>query len=91
MAHRGARHFVLLSRSGAASEDARAFLEELRAVSVTVEAPVCDISDEQSVKDSLSKLAGVMPPIRGCIQASMVLQVRSAVYSAAVYISEQAN
>ena len=84
MAHRGARHFVLLSRSGAAREDARAFLEELRALGVTVKAPICDISDEQSVKNPLSGLADVMPPIRGCIQASMVLQVRSDVWFAVI-------
>ena len=76
MSTRGAKYLALLSRSGAVGEDARAFVEELHKLGVTVATPSCDISDEASVRQTLSQLSKTMPPIKGCIQSSMVLKVR---------------
>lgn len=73
---RGARNLLLLSRSG--PEDnvkAQALLAELRSNGVRVEAPICDITDLASLRSVLEGYRGVMPPVKGSIQASMVLRV----------------
>ncbi|KAH8883307.1 phenolpthiocerol synthesis polyketide synthase ppsA [Thozetella sp. PMI_491] len=71
---RGARHLLLLSRSGATSEEAKALLAELRACGTTVEAPACDISDANKLSEVLRTCKDFMPPIKGCVQAAMALK-----------------
>ena len=71
----GARHLLLLSRSGPTNPDACELLEELAAKNVIVVAPSCDISDEKDVASLLQTCSQTMPPIKGCIQGSMVLKV----------------
>jgi NAD(P)-dependent dehydrogenase (short-subunit alcohol dehydrogenase family) len=70
------RHLILVSRSGAASEPAKATVEELRSSGVKVKVYSCDISDKASLSAVLEDVKGKMPPIRGCIQSAMVLRVR---------------
>ncbi|EPS35452.1 hypothetical protein H072_11126 [Dactylellina haptotyla CBS 200.50] len=77
MAERGAKHLVLLSRSGARAEDAKAFVKELQDMGVNCLAPACDISNKDTLKETLDSLQ--IPPIRGCLQSSMVL--RSALFA----------
>ncbi|UNI19406.1 Type I Iterative PKS [Purpureocillium takamizusanense] len=75
MACRGAKNLVLLSRSGVKTAAAEALVSQLNAQGVRVEAPCVDIgclSDLQSVLRNLQDLN--MPPIRGCIQAAVVLR-----------------
>ncbi|EGX51809.1 hypothetical protein AOL_s00043g828 [Orbilia oligospora ATCC 24927] len=79
MVDRGARHLILLSRSGARTETARALLTDLKNLGVNCVTPACDISSFESVKETLESLVGVVPQVKGCIQASMVL--RSALFS----------
>jgi short-subunit dehydrogenase len=74
MVDRNAKNLVLLSRSGPRNDTARAFLEELRAKDVRVEAPPCDVTDEKAVRRVIEELSA-MPPIKGCIQGSMVRNV----------------
>lgn len=76
MVNRGARNLILLSRSGACSETSVAFLEELRKKGARAEAPECDVTDIASLESVLTQYTTDMPPIKGCIQASMVLRVR---------------
>jgi short-subunit dehydrogenase len=76
MSSRGARHFILLSRSGARTEDAKTFIHELEAMGVRVYAPACDISDKSALEDVIAYCSEKMPPIKGCIQASAVLKVK---------------
>ena len=68
----GAKNLILLSRFGPRNEAARSFLQELGDQGVQVEVPACDISLLELV---LAKLAPKMPPIKGCIQSSMLLKV----------------
>ncbi len=75
MARRGAKHFLLLSRSGASSKDARELLSEMQKIGVTIVAPPCNVSDEHALATILSDLAEKLPPIKGCIQAAIVLEV----------------
>ena len=75
MIEKGARHLLLLSRSGGNNEEAREFLNEFQHVSIA--APRCDVSDGHILARTLEEYITRMPPIQGCIQASMVLEVRN--------------
>lgn len=75
MISNGARYLVLLSRQGTESPGADSFLDECATMGVTTFAPRCDISDEVAVSEIIQEVQRRMPPIKGCIQASMVLKV----------------
>ncbi|KAI1108641.1 hypothetical protein F5Y14DRAFT_435490 [Nemania sp. NC0429] len=75
MVDRGAKHLIMLSRSGAVSEAAVELVSSLTARGVTVFAPKCDASSSNSLKAALEESAArAMPPIKGCINGAMVLQ-----------------
>ncbi|KAI0377960.1 hypothetical protein F5Y04DRAFT_168710 [Hypomontagnella monticulosa] len=74
MADRGAKHLIVPSRSGASSKAASETVAELAARGVNVVAPKCDVSSESSLASVLDECARTMPPIKGCINAAMVLQ-----------------
>ncbi|KAG9235749.1 phenolpthiocerol synthesis polyketide synthase ppsA [Amylocarpus encephaloides] len=78
MVSHGAHYLLLLSRQGSATAAAKPFLERLASSGITVLAPQCDISNEAILKEVFRDAVKRMPPIRGCIQASMVL--KSAMY-----------
>ncbi|MFC1607330.1 SDR family NAD(P)-dependent oxidoreductase [Candidatus Latescibacterota bacterium] len=69
----GARHIVLVGRSGAASAEARDAVASLREAGVEVVAERCDITVEDQVRHLLKSIEGTMPPLRGVIHAAMVL------------------
>ncbi|KAI6268439.1 Type I Iterative PKS [Pyricularia oryzae] len=77
-ASRGARHIILPSRSGSGEAGSKVseMLEELRSRGINIEAPRCDVADAASLaaalKDCRDRLG--MPPVKGCINAAMVLQ-----------------
>ncbi|PYI32692.1 putative polyketide synthase [Aspergillus indologenus CBS 114.80] len=73
-ADRGARHLLLLSRSGGQSERGRMLVEQLQRRGVQVLAPACDVSDEVPLQNTLQLCKSQMPPIRGCLNAAMVLR-----------------
>ncbi|KAI1371047.1 hypothetical protein F4677DRAFT_464565 [Hypoxylon crocopeplum] len=75
-ASRGAKHLILLSRSGANSKDATKLLADLASRGVHVATPQCDVVNAELLEGALRSIAGDMPPIKGCIQASMVLKDR---------------
>lgn len=75
MIRRGAKNLILLSRFGPRNEAARSFLHAVRGEGVHVEAPACDISSLDLVRSVLAELAQKMPPVKGCIQSSMLLKV----------------
>ncbi|KAI1126417.1 lovastatin nonaketide synthase [Nemania abortiva] len=74
MASRGARNLMILSRSGAKSGRARTLMAKLEKDGVRIQAPITDISDLDSLRRTISELAEVMPPIRGCIQAAVIVR-----------------
>jgi hypothetical protein len=76
MVSRGARHLILLSRSGSNTTAAQDLVAELKSQGVSVATPRVDISDLSALQQILSGLAKAMPPIRGCIQATVALRVR---------------
>lgn len=75
MPQKGARHIVLVSRSGAATEMAQNTIHDLKQQGVTVDVCRCDISSQQSVEENLSPLLSDLPPTRGVVYGAMVLRV----------------
>ncbi|KAF6807280.1 polyketide synthase [Colletotrichum musicola] len=73
MADRGAKFLVVPSRSGA-SKAAAAEFESLRTQGVTIFAPKCDVTSESALSRVLEECSLTMPPVRGCIDAALVLQ-----------------
>ncbi|PYH28609.1 uncharacterized protein BO87DRAFT_411136 [Aspergillus neoniger CBS 115656] len=62
------------TRQCTGSPGAETFLDECATMSATTFAPKCDISDERAVSEVIQEVQRRMPPIKGCIQASMVLK-----------------
>lgn len=75
MVSRGAKNFILLSRSGPKGKEAIDLIEELKSHGVKIAAPPCDVSIEDELSTTIENYRSTMPPVRGCIQASMFLKV----------------
>jgi len=69
----GARHLVLIGRSGASSPSAERAVAALRDAGAAVVAAKADVSDESQVAAVLRDVRRSMPPVRGVIHAAMVL------------------
>lgn len=72
---RGARYLILLSRSGPRTPEAFDLLAKLREDGIHIETPACDVSNMTSLRAMILDCSTRMPPIKGCIQASMVMTV----------------
>lgn len=75
MASKGAKHLIILSRSGCTSQSAHDLVDELTKNNVEVVTPKCDVSSAKALSRVLEQYDRTMPPIRGCINAAMVLNV----------------
>lgn len=75
LAH-GAKNLILVSRSAAAGGRTALFVDELEQAypGCRIRAIGCDISDESSLSVALQSCAAELPPIRGVVQAAMVLE-----------------
>jgi KR domain len=82
IARRGAQHVVTLSRRVVEPEDYRSLQAQIEAVrpGCRLHCLKCDVTSESSTRDAAAELvrAGV-PPVRGVIQSSALLQVRRVV------------
>ncbi|KAL9121038.1 MAG: hypothetical protein Q9187_002404 [Circinaria calcarea] len=74
MVRRGAKNLILLSRSGSKSEAAIELVNEMKDEGIVIAAPSCDVSNPNSLSLVLDSCAKYMPPIKGCVQGSMVLK-----------------
>ena len=72
LVEKGARHLVLLSRSGASSAGEEV-ASDLTAMGATVTTIQADISNESDLARALSEIRNTMPPLRGVIHAAGVL------------------
>jgi NADPH:quinone reductase-like Zn-dependent oxidoreductase/acyl carrier protein len=70
----GARHLVLLGRRGAATEEAKAELAQLKARGVQIYAEPCDIADRRAVERVFQHIHQTMPSVVGVLHAAMVLE-----------------
>lgn len=74
MARRGARNLIVLSRSGPKTQAARSILRSLEELGVSVVTPAVDISNLGALEECVAVLSKTMPPIRGCVQATVALR-----------------
>ena len=74
MISHGARNLILLSRKGGDNMAVKSYIDEAKSRGVTIYAPSCDIADEVALNKALQYATNYLPPIKGCIQAAMVLQ-----------------
>jgi myxalamid-type polyketide synthase MxaB len=72
LVEKGARHLVLLSRSGAFSSG-KEVAAELAAKGATITTIQADVSNESDLARALSEIRTTMPPLRGVIHAAGVL------------------
>ncbi|ESZ94274.1 polyketide synthase [Sclerotinia borealis F-4128] len=73
MITRGARHIVLLSRSGKTSDKISSLIDEAKCSDAEVIVRPCDVSSREKVDNLINVSLFNMPPIRGIIHAAMVL------------------
>ncbi|PWY77309.1 hypothetical protein BO94DRAFT_559174 [Aspergillus sclerotioniger CBS 115572] len=73
MAYRGARHLILLSRSGGDPESVTALMNDLKTVECEAAVVQCNIADRGAMNAALKSVRN-FPPIKGCIQAAMELK-----------------
>ncbi|KAI0153233.1 KR domain-containing protein [Xylariaceae sp. FL1272] len=73
MVKRGARNVIVLSRSGPKDASAKALVAQLGQEGVKVAAPACDITEKAVLEETILSCLSTMPPVRGCIQASVTL------------------
>jgi len=76
LANHGAKHIVTLSRRKLDPEFQRKFQDDIRASGAELHIMSCDVTDGKTVSEIASKCKNSLPPVRGVIQAAMVLKVR---------------
>ncbi len=74
LAEKGAKHLILIGRSGASSKEAEQALEKLARKGVSVKAAAVDVADFSQMQQLLRACQKEMPPIKGVIHSAMVLQ-----------------
>lgn len=72
---KGARHVILVSRSGASNSNTLEAIEDLQHQGVTVTVCQCDIGVERDVVRVLTPVLRSTPRVRGVIYGAMVLRV----------------
>lgn len=76
MIQRGARHIVLLSRSGKVTKELNQLVQDSRLLGASIYIiKRCDVANAARVKSLIAELEMTLPPIRGVIHAAMVLRV----------------
>ena len=73
LAGKGARHLVLISRSGPVADEALSAVATLEAQGVKVLAQACDVTNLPLLAALLDQMAATMPPLRGIIHAAVVI------------------
>ena len=72
MVEQGARHLVLLGRSGA-SPEAKGILDEMRNAGAEIVVAKADVTKEDQIARVVAEIEQTMPPLRGVIHAAGVL------------------
>jgi acyl transferase domain-containing protein/NADPH:quinone reductase-like Zn-dependent oxidoreductase/acyl carrier protein len=73
LARRGARHLVLLGRSGRGTDEAKSVLAALERQGIDVRARACDVTDRMALVGVLDEIARELPPLRGIVHAASVI------------------
>jgi len=72
----GARQLVLVSRSGARGDSAKAAVEELQSYGAVVHAKAMDIADGNAVQLLIEEISAQLPPLAGIFHTAGVLDDR---------------
>ncbi|KAL6719561.1 hypothetical protein ACLMJK_003803 [Lecanora helva] len=78
MADHGVKNIIVLSRSGLENEISKQFAADLSRSGTKLLGLKCDVSNLAQLEDALASVPSEMPPIRGVIQAAMVLKAKLA-------------
>ncbi|WP_375496381.1 SDR family NAD(P)-dependent oxidoreductase, partial [uncultured Nostoc sp.] len=70
LVEQGARHLILLSRSGINTKEKQEAVKQLRAAGVEIITPIADVSDGESLRNAMSELLRKLPLISGIIHAA---------------------
>jgi NAD(P)-dependent dehydrogenase (short-subunit alcohol dehydrogenase family)/acyl carrier protein len=73
LAARGARHLVLVSRSGAVTAEARHALMVMQGKGIEVVVRALDVANEDQMTSLFAELNDKLPPLRGVVHGAMVL------------------
>ncbi|KAJ5660180.1 hypothetical protein N7507_006631 [Penicillium longicatenatum] len=74
MASRGAKNLIFLSRSGRITDPVREMISNLQGLGCQLHIFTCDVADAERLRYIIGKCSASLPPIKGCIQGSMVLR-----------------
>lgn len=74
LAREGAKHIILVSRSGTSQKGVPDLVEELREQGVNLVVAKCDVADLAQVQNVVSGCQVSMPPIKGVIHGAMTLR-----------------
>ncbi|KAJ5637355.1 hypothetical protein N7490_007234 [Penicillium lividum] len=74
MASRGAKHLIFLSRSGHITDSVKEMIDALRRLGCQSHIFTCDVTDAERLRNVIQECSASLPPIKGCIQGSMVLR-----------------
>ena len=69
----GARHLCFISRSGASSNEAKAFIHTMASLDVRVVVYQCDIADSSALRAVLERHSASQAPVKGIFQCAMAL------------------
>jgi len=73
LAERGARHLVLISRSGPHTDEANDAIERLTRQGIDVLGTACDVTDGEAVERLCAQIRASWPPLRGIVHAAAVI------------------
>ncbi|MFU8805958.1 MAG: SDR family NAD(P)-dependent oxidoreductase, partial [Bradymonadaceae bacterium] len=73
---RGARHLILVGRSGASTEQARSAVADFESAGVSVHVRSCDVADSNAVAELFEFIATLDVPLLGVFHSAMVLDDR---------------
>jgi acyl transferase domain-containing protein/NAD(P)-dependent dehydrogenase (short-subunit alcohol dehydrogenase family)/acyl carrier protein len=74
LAKQGARHLILLGRTGAASLEAQDVVQALKDKGINVKVASMDVTEIESLSNVLKTCEKTMPPLKGIIHSAMVLK-----------------
>lgn len=72
---KSAKNLLIVSRTAESSPDVASMRLMAEADGCNLQVRSCDVGDEDKFVELLTEVAATMPPIRGVINAAMVLQV----------------
>jgi NAD(P)-dependent dehydrogenase (short-subunit alcohol dehydrogenase family) len=78
MMEQGAKNVLIASRNAEANPNVANMRAMAQADGCNLQIRSCDVGDEQKFVSLLAEVATTMPPIRGVVNAAMVLKVRLA-------------